>query len=101
MRVANEEAELINSIDMTQAEARVAFGDDTVYMEKFLQNPRHVEVQIISDGQGNTVHLGDRDCSLQRRHQKVKRTQKQQRFRSPLPCQTHARHTRRGCQMLW
>jgi len=47
------------------------FGDDTVYMEKFLQNPRHVEVQIISDGQGSAIHLGDRDCSLQRRHQKV------------------------------
>jgi len=56
---------------VTKTEAKSAFKDDTVYMEKYLQNPRHVEVQIISDGQGNTVHLYDRDCSLQRRHQKV------------------------------
>ncbi|MGH1439181.1 MAG: acetyl-CoA carboxylase biotin carboxylase subunit [Cellvibrionaceae bacterium] len=71
MRVVHTESALLNSIHVTKAEAGAAFGDDTVYMEKFLQNPRHVEVQIISDGQGNTIHLGDRDCSLQRRHQKV------------------------------
>ena len=71
MRVAHDASTLISSIEITKAEASVAFGDDTVYMEKFLQNPRHIEVQIISDGQGNAVHLGDRDCSLQRRHQKV------------------------------
>ncbi|TVZ40033.1 acetyl-CoA carboxylase biotin carboxylase subunit [Alteromonadaceae bacterium 2753L.S.0a.02] len=71
MRVVHTEANLWNSIQVTKSEAKSAFGDDTVYMEKFLQNPRHVEVQIISDGQGNTVHLFDRDCSLQRRHQKV------------------------------
>ena len=71
MRVVNSEDELINAIQITKSEARVAFGDDTVYMEKFLQNPRHVEVQVLSDGQGNAIHLGDRDCSLQRRHQKV------------------------------
>lgn len=71
MRVVHTEAALINSIHVTQAEAKAAFGDDTVYMEKFLQNPRHVEVQIMSDGQGHAIHLGDRDCSLQRRHQKV------------------------------
>src|SRR5690554_1516362 len=71
MRVVNTEAALLNSIHVTQGEAKVAFGDDTVYMEKFLQNPRHVEVQVLSDGQGNAIHLGDRDCSLQRRHQKV------------------------------
>ncbi|MGH1487611.1 MAG: acetyl-CoA carboxylase biotin carboxylase subunit [Cellvibrionaceae bacterium] len=71
MRVVQTESALLNSIHVTKAEAAAAFGDDTVYMEKFLQNPRHVEVQIISDGQGNTIHLGDRDCSLQRRHQKV------------------------------
>ncbi|ACR12999.1 acetyl-CoA carboxylase biotin carboxylase subunit [Teredinibacter turnerae] len=71
MRVVHTEASLWNSIQVTKSEAKAAFGDDTVYMEKFLQNPRHVEVQIISDGQGNTVHLFDRDCSLQRRHQKV------------------------------
>ncbi len=71
MRVVKEASTLINSIQITKAEAGAAFGDDTVYMEKFLQNPRHVEVQIIADGQGNAIHLGDRDCSLQRRHQKV------------------------------
>ena len=71
MRVVQTEAALLNSIQVTQSEAKAAFGDGTVYMEKFLQNPRHVEVQILSDGQGNAIHLGDRDCSLQRRHQKV------------------------------
>ncbi|WP_075185891.1 acetyl-CoA carboxylase biotin carboxylase subunit [Teredinibacter haidensis] len=71
MRVVHTEANLWNSIQITKTEAKSAFGDGTVYMEKFLQNPRHVEVQIISDGQGNAVHLYDRDCSMQRRHQKV------------------------------
>ncbi|MCE2028184.1 acetyl-CoA carboxylase biotin carboxylase subunit [Sessilibacter corallicola] len=71
MRVVHTEAALLNSIQVTKSEAGAAFGDDTVYMEKFLENPRHVEVQILSDGQGNTIHLYDRDCSLQRRHQKV------------------------------
>lgn len=71
MRVVHEESELIGAIALTQSEAKAAFGDDTVYMEKFLQNPRHVEVQVLSDGQGNAIHLGDRDCSLQRKHQKV------------------------------
>ncbi len=71
MRVVHTESALMNSIHLTKTEAKNAFGDDTVYMEKYLQNPRHVEVQILSDGQGNAIHLGDRDCSLQRRHQKV------------------------------
>ncbi|NIB39044.1 acetyl-CoA carboxylase biotin carboxylase subunit [Pseudomaricurvus alkylphenolicus] len=71
MRVVQTESALMNSIRVTKAEALAGFGDDTVYMEKFLQNPRHVEVQVMSDGQGNAVHFGDRDCSLQRRHQKV------------------------------
>jgi len=71
MRVVHSEAALLNSIHVTKAESKAAFGDDTVYMEKFLLNPRHVEIQVMSDGQGNAVHLGDRDCSLQRRHQKV------------------------------
>lgn len=71
MRVVRTEADLINAIALTRSEAAAAFGDDTVYMEKFLETPRHVEVQILSDGQGNAIHLGDRDCSLQRRHQKV------------------------------
>jgi len=71
MRVVNTEAELLSSIELTQAEAAAAFGDGTVYMEKFLTNPRHVEIQVVADGQGGAIHLGDRDCSLQRRHQKV------------------------------
>ncbi len=71
MRVVHNEESLISSIQITQGEAKAAFGDGTVYMEKFLQNPRHVEVQVMSDGQGHAIHLGDRDCSLQRRHQKV------------------------------
>lgn len=71
MRVVHTESALLNSIRITKSESAAAFADDTVYMEKFLQNPRHVEIQIMSDGQGNAIHLGDRDCSLQRRHQKV------------------------------
>lgn len=71
MRVVHTESALLNSIHVTKSEAGAAFGDDTVYMEKFLENPRHVEVQILADGQGNAIHLYDRDCSLQRRHQKV------------------------------
>ncbi|UJJ30876.1 acetyl-CoA carboxylase biotin carboxylase subunit [Halopseudomonas maritima] len=71
MRVVHEEAELIKSIKLTQVEAGAAFGNPMVYLEKFLTNPRHVEVQVLSDGQGNAIHLGDRDCSLQRRHQKI------------------------------
>ncbi|MDC0602689.1 acetyl-CoA carboxylase biotin carboxylase subunit [Aliiglaciecola sp.] len=71
MRVVRAEADLIESIAMTKAEAGSAFGNDVVYMEKFLENPRHVEIQVLSDGQGNAVHLGERDCSMQRRHQKV------------------------------
>ena len=71
MRVVHEESTLLSSIDVTQAEAKAAFGDATVYLEKYLQNPRHVEIQVLADGQGHAVHLGDRDCSMQRRHQKV------------------------------
>ncbi len=71
MRVVHSEAAVINAVHVTQGEAGIAFGDETVYMEKFLENPRHVEVQILSDGQGNAIHLYDRDCSMQRRHQKV------------------------------
>lgn len=71
MRVVENEEALITAVSITQTEAAAAFGDGTVYMEKFLQNPRHVEVQVLSDGQGHAIHLGDRDCSLQRRHQKV------------------------------
>lgn len=71
MRVVRNEAELTKSIQMTRAEAKAAFNNDMVYMEKFLENPRHVEVQVIADGQGNAIHLAERDCSMQRRHQKV------------------------------
>ena len=71
MRVVHHEEDVLNSLAVTQSEAKAAFGDDTVYMEKFLQHPRHVEIQVLGDGEGNAIHLGDRDCSLQRRHQKV------------------------------
>ena len=71
MRVVHNEEVLLSSIKVTQSEAQAAFGSPVVYIEKFLQRPRHVEVQVLADGQGNAVHLGDRDCSLQRRHQKV------------------------------
>ena len=71
MRVVRSENELISSIAMTKSEAGAAFNNDVVYMEKFLENPRHVEIQVLADGQGNAIHLGERDCSMQRRHQKV------------------------------
>ena len=71
MRVVHSAEGLLSSIQLTQAEAAAAFGSDVVYLEKFLQTPRHVEIQVLADGQGNAIHLGDRDCSLQRRHQKV------------------------------
>ena len=71
MRVVHSEAALLNSISLTKAEAGAAFGNDTVYMEKFLENPRHVEFQVLADTHGNAIHLGERDCSMQRRHQKV------------------------------
>ncbi|HEX5352602.1 MAG TPA: acetyl-CoA carboxylase biotin carboxylase subunit [Rhodanobacteraceae bacterium] len=71
MRVVHTEAHLGNAIATTRAEARAAFGNDQVYMEKFLENPRHVEIQVLADGQGHAIHLCERDCSMQRRHQKV------------------------------
>jgi len=71
MRVVHAEGSLLNSISLTKNEAGQFFGNDMVYMEKFLETPRHVEIQVLSDGQGNAVHLGERDCSMQRRHQKV------------------------------
>jgi acetyl-CoA carboxylase biotin carboxylase subunit len=71
MRVVREEAQLVQSVSLTKSEAKAAFGNDQVYMEKFLENPRHVEIQVLADGQGNAIHLGERDCSMQRRHQKV------------------------------
>ncbi len=71
MRVVHTEAALINAVTMTKAEAGAAFGNPAVYMEKFLQNPRHIEIQIIADTFKNAVYLGERDCSMQRRHQKI------------------------------
>lgn len=71
MRVVHAEGSLHSAIATTKSEAKAAFGNDVVYMEKFLENPRHVEIQVLSDGQGHAIHLGERDCSMQRRHQKV------------------------------
>lgn len=71
MRVVRSEAHLINAISTTRNEAAAAFGNDTLYMEKFLENPRHIEIQVLADEHGNAVYLGERDCSMQRRHQKV------------------------------
>ena len=71
MRVAENAADLIKSVQITKTEAKSYFGSDVVYLEKFLGNPRHVEIQVIGDGRGNAICLGDRDCSMQRRHQKV------------------------------
>ena len=71
MRVVHNEAALLKAVYVTQTEAKSFFGSGVVYLEKFLENPRHVEIQVLGDGQGKAIHLGDRDCSLQRRHQKV------------------------------
>lgn len=71
MRIVHEEASLLNAVAMTKEEAGRAFGNPAVYMEKFLANPRHIEIQVIADTHGNAVWLGERDCSMQRRHQKV------------------------------
>ena len=71
MKVARTEADLLNAIATAKTEAKAAFGDDAVYLEKYLQKPRHIEIQVLGDGKGRAIHLGERDCSLQRRHQKV------------------------------
>ncbi len=71
MRVVHTEAALINAVNMTKAEAESAFGNPMVYMEKYLENPRHIEIQVLADQFGNAIFLGDRDCSMQRRHQKI------------------------------
>jgi acetyl-CoA carboxylase biotin carboxylase subunit len=71
MKVARSEADLLNALHTARSEAKAAFDDGAVYLEKYLEKPRHIEIQILGDGQGNAVHLGERDCSLQRRHQKV------------------------------
>jgi len=71
MRVVHSEGSLISSITLTKTEAMSAFNNDKVFLEKYLENPRHIEFQVLADGQGNAIHLGERDCSMQRRHQKV------------------------------
>ncbi len=71
MKVAKTAEELSNALSTARSEAKSAFGDDAVYLEKYLQKPRHIEIQVLGDGKGNAIHLGERDCSLQRRHQKV------------------------------
>jgi acetyl-CoA carboxylase biotin carboxylase subunit len=71
MRVVHTEAALLNAVALTRSEAQAAFGNPSVYLERFLENPRHIEIQVLADGQKNAVHLGERDCSIQRRHQKV------------------------------
>jgi acetyl-CoA carboxylase, biotin carboxylase subunit len=71
MKVAQSEGDLALALSTARAEAKAAFGNDQVYMEKYLQRPRHIEIQVLADAQGNVIHLGERDCSLQRRHQKV------------------------------
>ncbi|NNM83353.1 MAG: acetyl-CoA carboxylase biotin carboxylase subunit, partial [Burkholderiales bacterium] len=71
MRVVHTEAALLNAVTMTRTEAQAAFGNPTVYVEKYLENPRHIEIQVLADEHGTAVHLGERDCSMQRRHQKI------------------------------
>jgi acetyl-CoA carboxylase biotin carboxylase subunit len=71
MKVARTEDDLVHALQTARTEARAAFGDDAVYIEKYLEKPRHIEIQVLGDGKGNAIHLGERDCSLQRRHQKV------------------------------
>ena len=71
MKVARSESELSTALSTARSEAKAAFGDDAVYIEKYLEKPRHIEIQVLGDGKGKAIHLGERDCSLQRRHQKV------------------------------
>ncbi len=91
MRVVHTEAALSNAISLTKAEAAAAFGNDTLYMEKFLEDPRHIEFQVLADSHGNAIHLGERDCSMQRRHQKVVEE-------APAPGITDAQRTQMGAR---
>ncbi|MBK8162048.1 MAG: acetyl-CoA carboxylase biotin carboxylase subunit [Gammaproteobacteria bacterium] len=93
MRVVHSDAALANAVNMTRSEAEAAFGNATVYMEKYLENPRHIEIQVLADGQGNAIHLGERDCSMQRRHQKVIEE-------SPAPGITEEQRQRIGAQCV-
>ena len=88
MKIVRSEDELESQMMQARTEAKSAFGDDTVYIEKYLGDPRHIEFQIFGDGKGNAIHLGERDCSLQRRHQKVL-----EEARSPVD---HARRSATG-----
>src|SRR5436853_126559 len=83
MKVAQSAEELPRALATARAEAKAAFGDDAMYLEKYLQRPRHIEIQVLGDGQGRAIHLGERDCSLQRRHQKIFEE-------SPSPALNHA-----------
>jgi len=89
MRVVHNAAALLHAINVTQSEALAAFGNDQVYMEKFLEKPRHIEFQVLADHHGNVIHLGERDCSMQRRHQKVIEE-------APAPGITEAQRARMG-----
>ncbi len=89
MRVVHSEAHLLNAISLTRTEAATAFGNPMVYMEKFLEKPRHIEFQVLADIHGNAIHLGERDCSMQRRHQKVIEE-------APAPGITEEQRTRMG-----
>ncbi len=89
MRVVHSEATLLNAVSLTRAEAAAAFNNNTVYMEKYLENPRHIEFQLMADQHGNAIHLGERDCSMQRRHQKVVEE-------SPAPGITEAQRSKIG-----
>ena len=71
MKVANSKTEIENAFYTARSEAKSAFGNDEVYIEIYLTNPRHIEIQVFGDGKGNAIHLGERDCSIQRRHQKI------------------------------
>jgi len=95
MRTVHTEAALLNAIAMTKAEAGSAFGNPTVYMEKFLEDPRHIEFQVMADSHGNAIHLGERDCSMQRRHQKVVEEARTRHHRSTT--QSNRRALRQSC----